>query len=513
MKNYFTFFLCARDWGRVEDVVFPVVEKVLEALPSSGKINATAQLKSDTTQDAPRILSGSYGRVRRELQPEDLAKLILRVAGKTPDVHEFFLYFERTRYKYTPEYLRFISARTPERVEAGGELKIFSFSIGRDLFERKMGDAERSALRGAVERLFVDASCEYGFGHPTAWHIASPYQFVRDSSPQAGLQRIVDFDYASQIEDVYVYNYLSESHLREIAALDALCKATPVAECKRLYDDLRRPRGLALYFKDTSAETLHAVAADYLHSLIPAPAPPLKSFQLLLQGARCDAAARNALGNYSFAGQVTELPDFIRVELKEAVSADDNKKFYSELNEFFERLRPGLLRGGLSVAQYIVQYHGLFDPHQIFQRLPARSFEQPSDDAADAKLFVTSDVRLARLNLLFLINAGLAGEPLARLGDMVRDWLSALRRHPAHYGRVNVIEAFRPVTIEDRVHAETVIDATHLKQDGLNLLMLMLDEANRNEFVVPYLVCGDLPPGFVNAIAHRGKTVLGVPER
>lgn len=503
MKNYFTFFLCARDWGRVEDTVFPVVEKLLEVLPSTGKIQATAELKGHAAQDAPRTLSGSYKRVRRELQTEDLSQLVLRVAGNKPDAQEFFLYFERARYKHAPEYLRFLYARTPERIEADGEPKIFSFSIGRDLFERKMGDAERSLLRGAVERLFAEANCVYGFGNPTSWPIASPYQFIRDNSAQA-LRRISDFEYASQIEDVYVYNYLSESHLREIAALDAMCNTTTaVAECKRLYDDLRRPRGLALYLKDTAAATLH-VAADYLHSLIPASAPPLKSFQLLLPHALCDAASKNALVNYSFAAQVMELPDFIRVALREAASADDNKKFYAALNEFFERLRPGLLRGGLSVAELIIQYPGLFDPHQIFQRVPASSFDQPSNAVANAKLFYASDVQLDRLNLLFLINAGGAGEPLARLGEVFRVWLSALHRHTSHYGNVNVIEAFRPVTIEERAHAETRIDATHLKQDGLNLLMLMLDDANRNESLVSYLVCGDLPPGYVNGVAPQG---------
>jgi len=243
MKNYFTFFLCSRDWGAVEETVFPVIQKLLDALLSSRQVQASAQLKSNSAGGPPRIVSGSYQRLRKDLQPRDLVQLILQVPGQAPGVQEFSLFFENIRYQYTPEYLRFIFSRAPERIEASADLKIFSFSVGYDVFRRGLIDVQREML----ERMFVDANCVYGFGNPTTWPIAGPFQFVRDNSTQAG-RRIVDFDYTSQIEDVYFYNYLSESHLREIVELDEMCE-TPGLECKRLFDEAQRSR--------------HALAAAY----------------------------------------------------------------------------------------------------------------------------------------------------------------------------------------------------------------------------------------------------------
>ena len=175
----------------------------------------------------------------------------------------------------------FVSSQLGRRsgVEADG-LKVFSFSIRQDLFERGLVEAQ-ARLCGSSGKLFVAANCVYGFGNPTNWPIAGPFQFVRDNSPQAG-RRIVDFDYTSKIEDVYVYNYLSESHLREITNLDAMCKETAVAKCKPLYDNLQRPCGMAVYLKNDSGEDSERRRRVFAYFHAPT-GPQSISFHLLLQ--------------------------------------------------------------------------------------------------------------------------------------------------------------------------------------------------------------------------------------
>src|SRR5204862_8361779 len=60
------------------------------------------------------------------------------------------------------------------------------------------------------ERLFVSHDCLYGYGHPTYYVIPGRFSLIR-ANAQSGVPRIVDFDYAHYIEDVYRYNYLSRS--------------------------------------------------------------------------------------------------------------------------------------------------------------------------------------------------------------------------------------------------------------------------------------------------------------
>lgn len=391
------------------------------------------------------------------------------------------MFFENVRYQHTPEYLRFIFPQAPERVEANEDFKIFSFSVRYDLFKRGLVDAQREVL----ERLFVAANCVYGFGNPTTWPIAGPFQFVRDNSPQAG-RRIADFDYARQIEDVYLYNYLSESHLRDIAELEKMCDTSGL-ECKQLFDEDDIRRGLAVYLINDSEGP--SVVRSYWRSLIPTSGASAKSFQLLLPGT-LDPALKTKLETYSFAAAVEELPDFVRVALKAPLSVPDNQEFYAELTDFFERLRPGVVRRGAEITQLIVQYPGFFEPDQIVQRIP---YHRLADENDYVKVYVTYHAKRERLKVLFLMNAGVDSSELAGL---VREWCAVVDRHPDVYGSVDTIEELSPWAIENKTHAQMIIDATHLRPDGFNLLVLMLDHLNRADLIVRYIVCGDLPQTF-----------------
>lgn len=480
MKNYFTFFFCTRDWRGIEETIFPVIEKLLSLLPSSRKVQASAQLKSG---GKPRIVSGSYQKMRKDLDPRHLIQLILQAPGQTPAVQEFFLFFEKIRYEFTPEYLRFVFPQMPERIEASEDFKIFSFSVGYDLFRRGLIDAQLEMF----ERLFVATNCVYGFGNPTMWPISGPFQLVRDNSPQAA-HRIVDFNYARQIEDVYLYNYLSESHLREIAELDELC-ATRGVECKRLHDEDQRPHGLAVYVADDPDTA--AVAKGYLRNLIPRSGTSSKSFQLLLPGT-LDDTLRNRLKQYSFVAAVSDLHDFIRIALRAPETVHDNQEYYADLNDFFASLRPGAVRSDEGIAPWLVQYAGFFERDQIVQRIPY-ILERSLKSDEYVQVYFTANAKRERLKVLFLMNAN---TDRAELDGVVREWLASIARHSDVYGSVKTIEELSPWSIENQTHAQMLIDATHLTADGFNLLVLLLDRINYADLIVRYLVCGDLPQSF-----------------
>ena len=103
-------------------------------------------------------------------------------------------------------------------------------------------------------RIFVDATVltVSATDYPP---IAGLFQFIRDNAP-AGI-RIVDFDHATQIE-TSTNNYISESHLRQIAGLDEMCK-TP--RCRMGGgEDVQRPHGMAIYLIPV-AQTLIPICA------------------------------------------------------------------------------------------------------------------------------------------------------------------------------------------------------------------------------------------------------------
>lgn len=92
---------------------------------------------------------------------------------------------------------------------------------------------------------------------------------------------------------------------------------------------------------------------------------------------------------------------------------------------------------------------------------------------------------------MFLLNANKRYE---EVGELVREWLAAVDRRPDAYGAVVTLEEFKPFEIEGQVHGQLTIDASRLQQHGLNLLVLLLDELNRKDLIVRYLVFGELLP-------------------
>jgi hypothetical protein len=205
-------------------------------------------------------------------------------------------------------------------------------------------------------------------------------------------------------------------------------------------------------------------------------------------------ALRDDLNSYFFVAAVKELPDFIRVDLSAPVDVQENQRYYADLAEFFERLRPGIARRSQGIAQLIVQYPGFFEPHQIFQRIPYRSLERSAGEDDHVKVYFTANAKRERLNVLFLMNTGV--KSYTQVAALVNEWLVALERHPDVYGSIKTIEELSPWEIENSTHAQILVDATHLRADGFNLLVLMLDNLNRADVVVRYLVCGELAQSF-----------------
>jgi hypothetical protein len=266
---------------------------------------------------------------------------------------------------------------------------------------------------------------------------------------------------------------------------------TQGVECKQLFDEAQHRHGLAIYHKD-NPDTF-AVTANYLRSLIAAAGVSSKSFQLLLP-VKLDRALRKDLNSYFFVAVVKEVPDFIRVELRAPLDVHENQKYYADLTEFFERLRPGIARRSQGIAQLIVQYPGFFEPDQIVQRIPYRSLERSAGEDDQVKVYFTANAKRERLNVLFLMNTGV--KSYTEVAALVNEWLVALERHPDVYGSIKAIEELSSWEIENSTHAQMLLDATHLRADGFNLLVLMLDNLNRADLIVRYLVCGELAQSF-----------------
>ena len=223
MERYFTFFLYGRKPSEPQ-AILEFVDWLVQSTNPGGELHVIGRREGEDLKGA---VQGAFAECRSRLNGLPLAVLNVSSLKRTHAGSEFFF-----RYESGPD-----------------GPKTITFSLRSDLWAAYQRSGVAAQLRTATERIFVTHDCLYAYGHPTHYVIPGRFSLIR-ANAQPGVPRIIDFDYARYIEDIYCYNYLSRLLL---PALDeAQFREHKGIQVKDMLDNGGARAGLAIYLVDDS---------------------------------------------------------------------------------------------------------------------------------------------------------------------------------------------------------------------------------------------------------------------
>jgi hypothetical protein len=74
----------------------------------------------------------------------------------------------------------------------------------------------------------------------------------------------------------------------------------------------------------------------------------------------------------------------------------------------------------------------------------------------------------------------------------VRDWVEVVGQNEQAYGWIRIVAQLMTTSVPRGLHGVLVADVRELKQEAMNLLVMMLDALNSDRCVVPFVVFGEM---------------------
>jgi len=305
----------------------------------------------------------------------------------------------------------------------------------------------------------------------------------------------MDYDYSHHIHDVFAYNYLSPMHLEGLPDPGNLCDRLDQVDCKMLLDGSGVFRGVALYLPEDRQARLSTEMA--LRPMIRRLTDPIVGpVYLLLRSEQVAAVGgAEALGQFEFVKATNILPyGFVKIlchtyeELDYLLIRSSEQRLYEKLYSKGRRRRyvedmvvyPPLQNGLRGKAS-----------NSGIQRFPKLGGGCAENYYDYAKLFYANDIDLRKLDIWFLLGDLPDLKGVAALEATLQKWMSHISAHPHAYGELELLQVPRFVEAGAKKCAHIKADATALKEESLDLLMVMMDEINLDNCKVQFVVLGE----------------------
>ncbi|MHC4867353.1 MAG: hypothetical protein ACYTEX_25040 [Planctomycetota bacterium] len=492
MNKYYTIFLARYESTAQCDVVFTFVEWLLSRLSFFGRAKINAVRKWGIS-DRPRRLSKQELVRNRELaNSREAERIYLRVPGNSPGRYAFYVYFQVVCPVLTADYLTLIDPTVPSRSECPDGLRILSISIDKAMYERTFRFTHaRSELHGYVEQLFAQMKCVYGYGTETAHVISGRFLRIKDHGG-GGLSEktIADFDYTRYVEGVYNYNLLSKAHVTAMGDLASNLKDEDGIEVRNIYSQDAQVGGMAVYLNPHSPENINR-ATPYFQPLFETVAEaPVKTrhFLLIHKEGISTTMLEQILGQYPSKAMRVLPYDFVQVEQIAPATAYEARRGTASMQKVYRQIYPTLMNKDIYAHEYLEQFCGLFDRRMIFARVVGLGRQR----ADFAKVRFTGEIDFERLEMTFLVHAQPTLSSKSKMHELIHNWCGIVRNHNEEYGKLEILEELRDEKIRTKHRFHLTVNAADLRQDAVNLLVLMVDEVNQKECMVPYIVFGRL---------------------
>jgi hypothetical protein len=502
----FNIFFCSPKWEAAMEEV-PSFLDWATAFFGIDDFTVAARLGGLTEQSKP--LHGSYTRLKRKIWQPALVHLVMDVYSYGVKVA---FSFENRHPRLAPVYVSYLFPGVEtEADDCYGDLKILSLSVRENVFHGAVREHGEPTVKERLEKLFIALGCVYGY----AWHApklltvaTSSYALIPQADQSTNRVRVIDYDYSHHIHDVFAYNYLSPAHMASLPDdPERLCDRLSQFDCKMLYNAAGELKGAAIYVDSPNAKK---AARQALKQVIqPVDDPPVGSGYLLLSQQQVAVAGGvEALNEFEFVDGVEVLPyGFVQVLSRSDI---EYQASFASLQLLYERIYPPAKGCRGWVQDDMVSYQFLTDGMKLkpstggVSRIP--KLGMGDDYYGYAKLFYGPGIDLEGLDIWFLIGVTPDPDGVQALAGAVDKWLSHLAGFPEAYGRVGLIEGAKFLTIGTKTCGHIKADFTSIKDEAIDLLMIVMDETNLKGCKIQFVVLGEpyLPTAPTGADCKRG---------
>jgi len=482
---YRSFVLSAYEWSADRRSVADLADYLLNTCGLQG---ALAWERADGVSRTRALRGPNLGPTERDIvDAPDLRQLTLTLSSRW-HVAACLLVFEAERFVPTPIYERYIEPNAPaERRDLVG-VKLLSVSIVSDLYRRRFANGRERELVARVERAFAELGAVYGFGAETESAFSGAYS-LRPGAPSAQGGRFVDFNYRAAIDGVHRNNLLSTEH-RDAARVDiAHLVAVGAVHVRELRTSGGALRGIHLEVAAWNERRAAQVMAK-LRALAPPPWAERQSFFLLMNEEQVALAGGvDRLRSFRMVEELRALRGGIcEIREREVRTAEDARQRFGDLQEIFGALYREYGQAGRYAHEDLVAYPDLFDATRVYQRIPRVEVESHGY----ARLFVKDRETPESSEIHFLIAPEAKTRALKKLQNMLAEWCATILEDPSTWGELGLGETTVSSVSEGWNHVSSGVDMSRLRQEGIHLLMFMLDELNARSCSVPYVVIGRL---------------------
>ncbi len=481
---YRTFVLLAYEWAEEREVVVDLVEELLRTSRLKGTL---AWDRGAGGEGSQTVRPGRFGPTVRDLITAPDLRYLTLVAMKPlrPEVLQLWLAFEADRFDPSPPYLRYLEPEAPAESRDRGGVKLLTFSVQSDLYRRRFCGSRERNLIGTVERAFVDLGAVCGYDTVTQGNI--PGAFSDRPGASSAWQRFIDFDYRSSIDGVYRYNLLSVEHWNRARNAVGQLAAEGTVDVRTLPAPDGTVRGVALEVTEWNERRAAEIVAR-LRALAPPPRTERRTFFLLMNEEQVALAGGvDRLRSYRMVEELKTLRGGIsEIREGEVRTAEDARRRFMDLQEIFGPLYRRHGQAGRLVHEDLVAYPGFSDATLVYQRVPRVEVESHGY----AQLFVEDRETPESSEIHFLIVSDAGTHALKQLQDTLAEWYTTILEDPSTWGLLGLGETTVNHVSEGWSHVSSVADMSRLRQEGIHLLMFMLDEMNARSCCVRYVVIG-----------------------
>jgi hypothetical protein len=437
------------------------------------------------------VKSAFLDRLRDAVEDAAVESVLLSVPESSGAGYRLSFFLEKRREKDLVEYLRFLLPEAPKAADEVDRVKLVSCSIAQSLVSERLRRQGENVWTDHWKRMFVDLDAVCGYVTRTDLPLTSVFTIAPGQSGRtsAAGSRIYDVDYRACIDGAYEDNFLSLHHLRRVPDLQERLEVDGTLETEPIEAWEGRLCGLRVRPREGSpwgARRLAGLLGDLVHR--PASGTE-RSFLLLSHDEVAAAGGAGALKAKPGKALLSELPHgFVQIEESAVIVPEDYLKRTAMLQSLYGPIYPGVQRGKVYAHELMERFEGLFDRRSIFFRIPTGKPEGRSL----LMYFASPELDLEHLTLHLLVRHDLAPADLAQVESIIKTWLAGVAGHPDAYGSLEQRGSISVTELPGGKDIHWAVSALHLRQEAINLLVLLVDELNRARFRVPYLVFGEI---------------------
>ncbi len=486
VKQYTTFAMFSYEWTNVE-IIHKFIVQTLDTLNAWQRAEVDVHGRCQFLAVTHTLDHAVWEECERMDREHSLYRVMVGVAQGTPHP-KWHIHYTALNGDIVPAHIRAIYPDSPFIVADTEHVRALAVSVHKSLACGLLESANCQRMRSAFEQVFVSAGGAYGFVGSTDYPFGSLYSCVSAPWWKTGV-RYCDIDYRQEVGGCYEFNYLTSNHLKRLGVRAANQILGPGVSLTPLSGGHNQEKYAVMRIDSAAYDFGEGLLARCCESRVTRNCRR----SLLLSHEQHEAIGGDtAIEQLRWVKSFVHLPyGRAKIEWKTHIEPiESSGEIVADLQRLFGAMYAAVATNQLYVHEKLIEHCSIRDADSVVERLPPAAFKERDN----AWLRNTDQVDLAMLPVTFLIRRQKRCAPNRLVRDLWTGWLAAIGDDPDLLGSVTVLEDPHPIesTTEHFDVLSCTCDATRLKQEAIDMLILDVDEINTAHMLVEGIVLGEI---------------------